>query len=49
MKRSGLAQRLASTGPQFPGPAADEVGLELRDHCQEVDQQPADRVAGVVD
>ena len=33
----------------FPGPRANEVGFELRDHGQHVEQQAADRVCGVVD
>ena len=33
----------------LPGPRADEVGLEFGDHRQDVEQQPADRVGGVVD
>jgi hypothetical protein len=33
----------------FSGAQPDQVGLELRDHGQHVEQQPADRVVGVVD
>jgi len=33
----------------FPGPEADEVGLELGHHGQDVEQQPPDRVGGVAD
>ena len=33
----------------FSGAQPDQVGLELRDHGQHVEQQPADRVIGVVD
>jgi len=41
---SGLGDRHA-----FPGAGTDEVGLELGHHAQDVEQQPADRVGGVVD
>ena len=33
----------------FAGAQPDQVGLELRDHRQHVEQQPTDRVVGVVD
>ena len=33
----------------FSGAQPDQVGLELRDHGQHVEQQPADRVVRVVD
>ena len=33
----------------FAGAGADEVGFEFGDHGQDVEQQPADGVGGVVD
>ena len=33
----------------FSGAQPDQVGLELRDHGQHVEQQPADRVVRVID
>ena len=32
----------------FAGAEPDEIRLELRDHCQDVEQQPADRIGWVV-
>jgi hypothetical protein len=43
-----LARR-SGDGHPFSGAHADEVGLELGDHGQDVEQQSADRVGGVVD
>ena len=36
-------------GHAFACPHPDQVGLELGDHREDVEQQPADRVGGVVD
>jgi len=33
----------------LPGPHPDQVGFELGNHGEHVEQQPADRIGGVVD
>ncbi len=32
----------------FPGTGTDEIGFEFGDHGQDIEEQPADRVGGIV-